>query len=132
MKIKKQKSVRLSKNVVQIEYDIQLQPDLENFNFAGIETINLSILTKTQANTLPVSVKEHSAGIDIVRFSPTPKMSSYLLAFVVGDFEYIAKKTKNGVLVRVFSIPGKKHQAKFALDITVRVLEFYEKYFDIP
>lgn len=84
------------------------------------------------SNTLPVSVLEHEAGFEIIKFSPTPKMSTYLLAFIIGDFEFIEKKSKRGVIVRVYTTPGKKHQAKFALDVTVKVLEFYEKYFDIP
>ncbi len=84
------------------------------------------------SNTLPVSVAEHESGFEIIKFAPTPKMSTYLLAFIVGDFEYLEKKSSRGVLVRVYTTPGKKHQAKFALDVTVKVLEFYEKYFDIP
>ena len=248
----KNKNVRLSKYVIPIEYNIELQPDLENFTFAGVESIKLSIFNKTKiitlhskeieidtvdillegkkifakkiiydtkaqtasfifsqfipigktkltlvfkgilndkmrgfyrsrymigkkeyhmattqfeatdarrafpcfdepaqkavfhvslivpkgktaiSNTLPISVREHSSGFEIVKFSPTPKMSTYLLAFIVGDFEYLEKKSSRGVIVRVYTIPGKKHQAKFALDVTVRVLEFYEKYFDIP
>lgn len=93
------------------------------------------------SNTLPVSIKEHSTGFEIVKFSPTPKMSTYLLAFIVGDFEYVEKittpspssKMRGGnVRVRVYTTPGKKHQAEFALDVTVKVLEFYEKYFAIP
>ena len=87
---------------------------------------------KAISNTLPVSVTEHEAGFEIIKFAPTPKMSTYLLAFIVGDFEYIEKKSSRGVIVRVHTTPGKKHQAKFALDVTVKVLEFYEKYFDIP
>ena len=84
------------------------------------------------SNTLPVSIAEHSAGLKVVSFAPTPKMSTYLLAFIIGDFEHIEKKTKSGVLVRVLTIPGKTHQAKFALDCTVRCLEFYEDYFAVP
>ncbi len=83
------------------------------------------------SNTLPVSILEHSAGYQIVKFSPTPVMSTYLLAFIIGDFEYLESKTKNGILVRVFTTPGKKHQAKFALECAVKTLEFYEKYFAI-
>ena len=49
-------------------------------------------------------------------------MSTYLLAFIVGDFEYIESKTKNGLPVRVFTTPGKKHQATFALDCAVKLL----------
>lgn len=84
------------------------------------------------SNTIESSVKEHESGYKVVEFAPTPKMSTYLLAFIVGDFEYIEQKTKNGVLVRVFTTPGKKHQAKFALECGVKMLDFYEKYFDIP
>ncbi len=83
------------------------------------------------SNTLPTSVEEHEAGFKIVKFAPTPKMSTYLLAFIIGDFEYLEKKTKNKTRVRVYTTPGKKHQAKFALDCAVKTLEFYEKYFDI-
>jgi len=83
------------------------------------------------SNTLPISKIEHEAGFEVVKFSPTPKMSTYLLAFIVGDFEFIEKKSKRGVIVRVYTTPGKIHQAKFSLDTTVKVLDFYEEYFDI-
>ncbi|MCX6757979.1 MAG: M1 family metallopeptidase [Candidatus Nomurabacteria bacterium] len=83
------------------------------------------------SNTLPAIVKEHSAGFKIVSFDETPKMSTYLLAFIVGDFEWLEKKTRTGVKVRVMTVPGKKEQGTFALDVTVKCLEFYEKYFDI-
>lgn len=86
----------------------------------------------TISNTLPVSVSEHEAGLEIVKYSPTPKMSTYLLAFIVGDFEYLESKTESGVQVRVFTTPGKKHQARFALECAVKTLEFYNQYFDIP
>ncbi len=84
------------------------------------------------SNTLPVSRIEHEAGFEVIKFAPSPKMSTYLLAFIVGDFEYIEKKSKRGVLVRVYTSKGKVHQAKFALDVTAKVLDFYEEYFDIP
>ncbi len=84
------------------------------------------------SNTLPTDVREHASGFNIVSFAPTPKMSTYLLAFIVGDFEYLEKKTKTGVIVRVYTVPGKKHQAEFALSCAVKCLEFYNDYFDIP
>ncbi len=96
------------------------------------------------SNTIETSVKEHESGYNIVKFAPTPKMSTYLLAFIVGDFEYIEGRAKPSprpsprgrggqeTLVRVFVTPGKKHQAKFALDTAIKCLEFYNKYFDIP
>lgn len=83
------------------------------------------------SNTLPVSVLEHDAEYQIIKFDKTPKMSTYLLAFIIGDFEYIEKKSKRGVIVRVYTTLGKIHQAQFALDVSVRMLEFYEEYFNI-
>ena len=83
------------------------------------------------SNTLPVSIKEHEGGFKVVEFAPTPRMSTYLLAFIIGDFEYLEGHTKDNVQVRVFTTPGKKHQGKFALDVAIKSLEFYNDYFNI-
>jgi puromycin-sensitive aminopeptidase len=68
----------------------------------------------------------------LVQFAPSPKMSTYLVAMMVGDFEYVEGKTKNGVDVRVYATPGKIDQLGFAVETGVRALEFYEEYFGIP
>ncbi|MFA6006333.1 MAG: M1 family metallopeptidase [Candidatus Paceibacterota bacterium] len=68
---------------------------------------------------------------EIVKFAPTPRMSTYLVAFIVGNFDYVEAKTKGGVRVRIFATPGKKHQSEYALDTTVKILEFYTDYFGI-
>lgn len=83
------------------------------------------------SNTLPSAVAEHGAGFKAVTFKTTPKMSTYLLAFVSGELESIEKKTKSGILLRVFTTPGKKKQARFALEFGARALEFYQNYFGI-
>jgi len=83
------------------------------------------------SNTLPATITEHEAGYKIVQFEPTPKMSTYLLAFISGEFEHLEGKSKSGVLVRVFTTAGKKHQGAFGLEVAIKVLDFYEKYFDI-
>ena len=83
------------------------------------------------SNTLPTEIREHSAGFNIVKFAPTPQMSTYLLAFIIGEFEFIEGKTKDNVRVRVFTTKGKKHQAIFALDVAIKSLEFYNEYFKI-
>jgi len=84
------------------------------------------------SNTLPAAVREHEPGYQTVRFEPSPKMSTYLLAFIVGDLEFVEGKTKEGILVRVFTTPGKKEQARFALEVAKRCLSFYSRYFGIP
>jgi puromycin-sensitive aminopeptidase len=86
------------------------------------------------SNTLPIRVAEHEAGFKTVSFAPTPKMSTYLLAFIIGHFEYLEGQTggPNPTLVRVYTTPGKKHQAKFALEVALKSLNFYNEYFKIP
>ncbi|MBP6060651.1 MAG: DUF2808 domain-containing protein, partial [Candidatus Pacebacteria bacterium] len=48
----KNRSVRLSKNVIPKEYEIRLHPDLENFTFEGVETISIDLLKSTKTLTL--------------------------------------------------------------------------------
>ena len=49
-------------------------------------------------------------------------MSTYLLALVVGEFEAVEGISEEGILVRVFTPIGKKHQVSY---IVVVVLKFY-------
>lgn len=58
-------------------------------------------------------------------------MSTYLLAYVIGEFDYVEARDADGVLVRVYTPVEKSHQGQFALDIAVKTLPFYHKYFDI-
>lgn len=83
------------------------------------------------SNTLEETTAEEN-GFAVVTFADSPKMSTYLLAFVIGKFEYIEGKTKEGVKVRVFVTPGKKKQAAFALDVACKTLSYFQKFFAIP
>jgi aminopeptidase N len=65
-----------------------------------------------------------------VRFATTAKLSSYLAALVVGNFEYI-EGSAAGVPIRVYSTPGKKEMGKFALESAEHILNYYDKYFGI-
>ena len=70
-------------------------------------------------------------GKKAVYFDDTPKMSTYLLAFCIGEFDYVQKFTKDRVAVRVYTPPGKREEGYFALDAAVKSLEFYDDYFDV-
>jgi aminopeptidase N len=65
-----------------------------------------------------------------VKFATTVKMSSYLAALVVGNFEYIEGEA-DGIPIRVYGTPGKKEMGKFALDAAEHILGYYDKYFGI-
>lgn len=68
----------------------------------------------------------------IYRFKKTPRMSSYLLAFAVGDMQCKKGKTNSGVEIGIFSTRAHKIESlDFALSIAIRSVEFYEKYFGV-
>ena len=71
------------------------------------------------------------SGLKTVRFNTTPIMSTYLLAFIVGDLSCIEKRSKSGTLIRVWATKGKEHQGRFALETSLELLDFYNNYFGI-
>ena len=66
-----------------------------------------------------------------VVFDKSPKMSTYLLAWAVGEFDFVQGTTKGGVMLRVFSPPGRGPQGAFALDVGIRSLDFYDQFFKV-
>jgi aminopeptidase N len=75
-------------------------------------------------------------GLHVVSFERTPVMSTYLLAWAFGDFEYIEGFTErkyNGkaLPVRVYTTRGLKDQAQFALENAPRVIDYFSEIFDI-
>ena len=64
-----------------------------------------------------------------VSFEQTPKMSTYLLFFGVGDFEFIEEPGE--VLVRVATMPGMTKYAQPGLEFGRKSLEFSESYYGI-
>ena len=65
-------------------------------------------------------------------FETTPRMSTYLLAFGFGALQGKTAKTQNGTEVGVFAtVAQAENSVDFALDIAVRVIDFYEDYFQV-
>ncbi|HUQ40049.1 MAG TPA: M1 family metallopeptidase [Acidimicrobiales bacterium] len=67
-----------------------------------------------------------------ITFADTMKMSTYLVAFVVGPLEATDPIDVDGVPLRVVCVPGKKHLADFALESGAHSLRFFTEYFGIP
>ncbi|HEY4964419.1 MAG TPA: M1 family metallopeptidase [Candidatus Saccharimonadales bacterium] len=65
-------------------------------------------------------------------FAQTPKMSTYLLAFVAGEMDFLEAKTEAGTVVRTYATKDNLKHTKFALDCALKTLDFYNEYFDIP
>ncbi|XP_030076716.1 puromycin-sensitive aminopeptidase isoform X1 [Microcaecilia unicolor] len=67
-----------------------------------------------------------------VKFAHSPIMSTYLVAFVVGEYDFVEARTSDGVLIRVYTPVGKAEQGKFALEVATKTLPFYKDYFNVP
>ena len=64
-------------------------------------------------------------------FEPTLKMSTYLLAFCVGTYDYVETHSSSGIRLRVYTEKGESEQGRFALEVASKSLDFYEDYFNI-
>ena len=84
------------------------------------------------SNTPIVEDTRPSPGVRSVRFAETPIMSTYLLAFVVGDLVSVEAEAADGTKVGVWTTRGKENQAGFALDTSVKLLGYFNEYFSIP
>ncbi|VAI31882.1 unnamed protein product [Triticum turgidum subsp. durum] len=83
-------------------------------------------------SNMPVANATFAGPIKTVRYHESPPMSTYLVAIVVGLFEYVEGMTTKGTRVRVYTQTGKSNQGKFALDVGVKSLNLYEDYFATP
>ncbi|VIO88592.1 Peptidase family M1 containing protein [Brugia malayi] len=81
---------------------------------------NMNMISETKVNDKKV-----------VKFATTPPMSTYLVAFAVGQLEYIEGKTNRNCTVRLYTSPGKKNQGKFSLEVGIKALDWYSKWFGI-
>lgn len=59
------------------------------------------------------------AGLVEVKFATTPIMSTYLVAFVIGEYDFVEAQSSDGVLVRVYTPVGKSEQGNFALEVSL-------------
>jgi puromycin-sensitive aminopeptidase len=67
-----------------------------------------------------------------VRFTDTMRMSTYLVAFIVGPFEFSETVDVDGVPVRVAAVPGKAALWDFALEAGAHSLRYFTTYFGLP
>jgi aminopeptidase N len=96
------------------------------FDITVVADKGLTAIANTSAvSDLPGPGEKHT-----VRFATSQKMSSYLAAVAVGNFEYIEGEAE-GIPIRVYSTPGKKELGWFALQVTQESLAYFNRYFGI-
>ncbi|KAH7523844.1 hypothetical protein FEM48_Zijuj06G0055200 [Ziziphus jujuba var. spinosa] len=83
-------------------------------------------------SNMPVIEEKVDGLLKTVSYQESPIMSTYLVAIVVGLFDYVEDHTSDGVKVRVYCQVGKANEGKFALHVAVKTLKLYEEYFAVP
>jgi len=87
----------------------------------------------TVLGNMPVADQRVENDLLVTQFETSPRMSSYLLAWVVGELQKKSAKTKSGVEVNIYATPAQEPSSlDFALDIATRGIEFFDEYFDVP
>jgi len=83
------------------------------------------------SNTNVVSDTPATSDTHTMTFARTPKMSTYLVAFLVGDFDCSSSGSADGIPIRVCSTPDKVKLTHFALSAAEHFLSYYDTYFGI-
>ncbi|KAF8590749.1 leucyl aminopeptidase [Ramaria rubella] len=79
---------------------------------------------------------DSASGWKVTQFEQTPPVSSYLIAFANGPFEYLESSYTSPLSgktrpLRIYATNDLINQAQFGLDVKAKVLPIYEKIFDI-
>ncbi|TXG68455.1 hypothetical protein EZV62_003390 [Acer yangbiense] len=86
----------------------------------------------TALSNMPIIDEKLDGNVKTVYFEGTPVMSTYLVAVVVGLFDHIEDTTADGVKVRAYFPVGRSDEGKFALELTIKSLDIFTKYFSTP
>ena len=96
---------------------------------------DLTLITRpgiTVLGNMSVKSEEENGDSRTTTFEKTPQMSSYLLAFVIGELHKKSAHTKSDVEVNVWATPAQNENTlDFALDIATRSIDFYDEYFGV-
>ncbi|HVZ71838.1 MAG TPA: M1 family metallopeptidase [Polyangia bacterium] len=84
------------------------------------------------SNGIAIKDEPDGQGARRVTFAPTPVLSSYLVAAVVGELVSSDAVTVRDVAIRTWSVPAKKHLTAFAQRCAAAVLPLLEDYFGLP
>ena len=105
------------------------EPDLKaTFDLTLVVDEGLTVVS----NSPIVSEQPVGDGRRRVRFGTTMKMSTYLVAVVVGEMEATDWHDVDGVPLRVLTVPGKLHLTDFAIDAGAFALRYFADYYGIP
>jgi len=86
----------------------------------------------TAVSNTAVVEERVQGGKKVVRFADTIRMSTYLVAFIVGELEATEALHVGRVPLRVWCVPGKRRLAAFGREVGATTLRFFEEYYGVP
>ena len=94
---------------------------------------SLSLSGVEKGDTVLSNMPEKENNGDTCVFEETPRMSTYLLAFVVGKFHGKTVTNKHGVEITTYAALNQEiDSVDFANEVAARSLEFYDDNFGVP
>jgi aminopeptidase N len=88
--------------------------------------------TQMAVSNMPVaSEQDLGNGTKRVTFATSPRMSSYLLFFALGDFERLSKQAADGVEVGIVAPAGSGEQGRYALESLAPLVGYFNDYFGV-
>jgi alanyl aminopeptidase len=97
--------------------------------------LTLTIPKKYEAvSNTPIEQQKADGNRKVLRFARTKPLPSYLIAFAVGQFDFVPAgfAGRNRVPVRIVAPKGHASEAKYATQVTATIQSRLEEYFDIP
>jgi len=88
--------------------------------------------TLTAVSNTSIVSERRADGKKVLQFSDTMKMSTYLVAFIVGELEATDPTMVGKAPLRLWCVPGKQHLAKFGQTIASFSLKYFEQYYGLP
>ena len=83
-------------------------------------------------SNMRVTAERVEGTLKTMTFAPTPRMSTYLLAWCVGKLESSEPAWANGKELRIWSVPGKNALKGYALKCAAYGVEWYERTLRVP
>jgi aminopeptidase N len=108
-------------------------PSWDEPNYKATFDMTATVPTAQMAvSNMPItSRQDRKDGTSVVTFARSPKMSTYLLFFGLGEFDRITKQvgpTEVGVIVG----KGNGEKGRYALNASAELVAYYNDYFGVP
>ncbi|MEM0155331.1 MAG: M1 family metallopeptidase [Thermoplasmataceae archaeon] len=106
-------------------------PCLDNPGYKAEFNLSVKIDRALDAiSNMPIESEDNDGKKKTIKFRKTPRMSTYLLYLGVGKFDNMTRKS--GDVEYILTAPkGHLKSTEFPLEVAIKSVEFYEKYFNI-